>query len=136
MDFKKPDRIIDTEFGYWRDTLRNWHNEGLPEYVDDNNKADSYFGFDEWKKSIPVNPYLEPPFEPEVISDDGKHKIIYDTHRIKCEVFSDGKDTIPHYLDYPVKDPKSYKPFKERLQPKLEQRIKMNVKELAGKVKK
>jgi len=135
MDFKKPDRIIDTEFGYWHDTLKNWHNEGLPEYVDDNNKADTYFGFDEWKKSIPVNPYLEPSFEPEVISDDGKHKIIYDAHRIKCEVFSDGKDTIPHYLDYPVKDPKSYKIFKERLQPKLEQRIKMNVKELAGKVK-
>ncbi len=135
MDFKKPDRIIDAEFGYWNDTLKNWHNEGLPEYIDNNNKADSYFGFDEWKKRVPANVLLAPSFEPEVISDDGEHKIIYDSSRVKCEIFSDGKDTIPHYLDYPVKDPKSYKPFKERLQPKLEQRIKMNVKELAGKVK-
>jgi hypothetical protein len=135
MAFKKVDRIIDTEFGYWADTLKRWHHEGLPEFVDSNDKADLYFGFDLWQKHIPSNLFLCPPFEPKVVDDDGQHKIIYDAERVKCEVFSDGADTIPHYLEFPVKDKESYMPFKERLQVKLEERLWIDLEEIGRQVK-
>ncbi len=115
MDFKKVDRVIDAEFGYWNDTLRRWHSEGLPSHVDCIEKADVYFGFDVWRKGLSVDNGLKPCFEPEVIEDNGTHKIMYDNHRVKCKVFSNGTDSIPHYLDFPIKDKASYQPFKERL---------------------
>lgn len=135
MEFKKPDRIIDTEFGYWNDTLRRWHKEGLPEYVNSNEKADIYFGFDNWNKPLPSNTDLEPTFPVEVVVDDGHRKIIYDSHRVKCEIFSDGKDTIPHYIDFPIKDRESYLPLKERLNSNTANRIKINLEEVGKKVK-
>ena len=135
MDFKEYDRMIDTEFGYWDDTLKRWHNEGLPKYVDNNEKADLYFGFDVWRKSIPANTTLEPKFEKVILEDDGHKQIIIDPDGIKCEIFSNGADTIPHYIDFPVKDAETYKPIKEKLQIQLDKRIKVNLAEIGKKVK-
>ncbi|MBL8027615.1 MAG: hypothetical protein JNL74_14435, partial [Fibrobacteres bacterium] len=136
MDFKKVDRIIDCEFGYWNETLRRWHKEGLPEYVKNNDIADIYFGFDVWRKHVPAQSGIFPMFEHELISDDGRHQIIYNHEHVKCEIFSDGKDSIPHYIDFPIKDVASYRTlFKERLKPQLEKRIKINLKEAGEKVK-
>ena len=127
MAFQPPDRIIDSEFGYWDNTLKRWHQEGLPEYVNSNEKADIYFGFDVWSKTIPANTRLNPQFEKEILEDDGEHQIIYDENRIKCEVFSDGTDTIPHYLDFPIKNRETYLPFKKRLVGALEGRVPDNL---------
>lgn len=135
MEFQKPDRIIDTEFGYWNNTLKRWHQEGLPEYVDSNEKADVYFGFDVWRKNVPGNTRLNPPFEKEVIEDDGIHQIIYDESRVKCEVFTDGTDTIPHYLEFPIKDRETYLPFKERLVGALEGRVPEGLAEIGRQTK-
>ncbi|MBN8216075.1 MAG: hypothetical protein J0L75_05500 [Spirochaetes bacterium] len=136
MDGKKPDRIIDTEFGYWNDTLRRWHKEGLPAYVDNNSKADFYFGFDVWQKHIPMNNLLFPSFPVETISDDGKHRVIYDSDHVKCEVFSDGADTIPHYLEFPVKDAATWRElFKPRMKVDPLGRIKVDPAKLAAQVK-
>jgi len=135
MTFRKPDRIIDAEFGYWDSTLRRWHQEGLPEYVTSNEKADIYFGFDVWSKTIPANTRLNPNFEQEIIADDGVHQIVYDENRIKCEIFSDGTDTIPHYLDFPVKDHETYLPFKERLVGALDGRVPENLAEIGRRTK-
>lgn len=135
MEYKPVDRIIDTEFGYWDETLVRWHKEGLPEYVNTNEKADVYFGFDTWKKSIPASVNLYPFFDVEVISDDGEHKIIYDKDHVKCEIFSDGKDSIPHYLDFSLKDRKSYLPYKEKLTTNVEGRIRVELEKVGQEVK-
>jgi uroporphyrinogen-III decarboxylase len=134
MSFQPVDRVIDREFGYWNDTYRRWHTEGLPRFIDNEAKANVYFGFDNWSRSIPANTNLQPAFEVEVLEDRGQTKIIYDSNRVKCEVFSDGTDTIPHYLDFPIKDRESYLPFKERLVPNLEKRIKTDLQSFSKKV--
>ena len=135
MEFQKPDRIIDTEFGYWAGTLRRWHQEGLPSYVDSNEKADIYFGFDNWKKTLPVNVLINPFLDERVISDDGHHKIIIDGEGVECEVFSDGSDSIPHYLDFPIKDQKSYyKNLKDKLKPDPEGRIEIDLAKMSVKL--
>ncbi|MFH0918792.1 MAG: hypothetical protein V1913_00390 [Fibrobacterota bacterium] len=135
MEFKRPDRIIDTEFGYWNDTLRRWHNEGLPSWVNSNDKADIYFGFDVWAKHVPVKTALFPSFETVVLQDDGRHKIILDHERVKCEIFTDGTDTIPHYIEFPIKDRASYVDFKARLNPATPGRLPANLAEIGAKVK-
>ena len=136
MDFHTVDRIIDTEFGYWIETLARWHAEGLPAYVDNNNKADLYFGFDRWQKHVPVRFGIWPPFKMEVILDDGVHQLIYNSERVKCQVFSNGKDSIPHYLEFPIKDAASYRAlFKEHLAPQIEKRITVDLAEIGQQVR-
>jgi uroporphyrinogen decarboxylase len=136
MEFRRPDRIIDCEFGYWDGTLRRWHAEGLPGYVDTNGKADIYFGFDDWSRAVPAGPGIHPGFEREVVEQNDRTTIVYDHEHVKCQIFTDGGDTIPHYLEFPVKDAASYrKLFKERLAPKLAERIPKDIAEIGQKVK-
>jgi uroporphyrinogen decarboxylase len=135
MEFRKPDRIIDTEFGYWSDTLRRWHGEGLPAFVDDNGKADAFFGFDKWNVGLGISNFLEPYFEHELVEEAGEYRIEYDGHRVKQKVFKNGQDTIPHYLDFPIKDRESYLPFKERLAPMLDKRFPKNWERIVGQAK-
>jgi len=134
MDYQKPDRIIDCEFGYWDDTLRRWHHEGLPEEVDTNDKADVYFGFDIWQKSVPISVFLEPGFPEEIVEKTDRYIVKYDGRKVKCQVFADGTDSIPHYLDFPIKDRESYLPFKERFDPKAGQRVPRDVADIARQV--
>ncbi|MBD3419910.1 MAG: hypothetical protein GF398_07320 [Chitinivibrionales bacterium] len=135
MNFRRPDRMLDTEFGYWNDTLRRWHAEGLPVEVDTIAKADLYFGFDRWQKRVWIGTDLLPVFEEEIIEQNERYTIKYDRRRVKCKVFTDGKDTIPHYLDFPVKDKESYQMIKQRLIHDFEHRIPENIQEIAAKVK-
>jgi len=65
--FKKVDRIFNCEFGWWKDTLKRWHREGLPEDVDTNEKGDTFFNFD-YIGNIPVNLGLIPPFESKILA--------------------------------------------------------------------
>ncbi len=134
MDFKKTDRIVDTEFGYWDETLRRWHKEGLPEYVNNNESADIFFGFDVWVKHIPLDFGLVPNFETIILEDDGRRRIILNSDRVKCEIFSDGSDSIPHYIDFPIKDRDSYLPFKERLKLRLDERLPSDLADMGKKV--
>jgi uroporphyrinogen decarboxylase len=88
-----------------------------------------------WSKTIPAQTRLNPYFEKEIIKDDGEHQIIYDENRIKCEVFSDGTDSIPHYIDFPIKNRETYLPFKERLVGALEGRLPDNLAEIGRQTK-
>jgi hypothetical protein len=45
MRFEPVDHVPDQEFGYWGETLQVWHDQGLPEWVTDDGKADAFFGF-------------------------------------------------------------------------------------------
>jgi len=129
------DRIIDCEFGYWDNTLKRWHGEGLPVAVDSNDKADIFFGFDAWNKSIWADSNIRPGFPDEIIEKSDRYTVMYDWRRVKCQVFTDGTDTIPHYLDFPIKDRKSYLPFKERFLPKLHERIPADIARIAQSVR-
>jgi len=135
MDFRKPDRIIDCEFGYWDNTLTRWQREGMPKEVTSNDKADVYFGFDIWSRGLGVNSGLLEWFPEEIIEKTDRYTIKYDGRRIKCQVFTDGTDTIPHYLDFPIKDRQTYLPFKERFRPEVSRRIPANIAEVAQKVR-
>lgn len=136
MDFKKPDRIIDCEFGYWADTLKRWRTEGMPAEVDSMEKADVFFGFDTWSKGLPINSDIHPGFPEEIVEQSERYTVKYDWKHVKCQVFTDGTDSIPHYLDFPIKDRESYLPFKERFQAATAGRIPDNFADIARQVQK
>ena len=46
MFFQRVDRIPNFEFGYWDETLWEWHKQGLPSQITDEASAYQYFGIE------------------------------------------------------------------------------------------
>lgn len=116
MRFEDVDHVPDREFGYWDDTFKRWHQEGLPEEIDNNAIADEFFGF-ERTLSVPSPVGIIPGFETRVVEETEEYQILQDAEGVKKIVYTDGADTIPRYLEFPIKDRESWEEFKERLDP-------------------
>ena len=131
MQFQSVDRVPHFEFGYWNETYKAWHEQGLPREVDTEQKANRYFGFDRFEL-CPVNDWnwLCPPFEEKVIEEDERHRTIIDKDGVTCVVNKDGSSSIPHVLDYPLKNRESWNRIKERLDPGNPDRFPRNWEEL------
>lgn len=119
--YQNVDRIPHYEFGYWAQLYPEWHEQGLPKDIDNEEKANRYFGFDQ---RIVVGPNLGvlPPFEPKVVRDEGDKEIVVDEEGVLCAVPKHGA-SIPHYLEFPIKDRDSWERYKERLDPNNPDRI-------------
>ena len=116
MRFERVDHVPDEEFGYWGETIRTWHAQGLPEYVNDNGKANIFFGF-ETHACAPVNNDIFPGFEFKVLEEDERHVTILDYDGATKQVNKDGSESIPHYLRFPIETRKDWEEFKKRLDP-------------------
>jgi hypothetical protein len=117
LHFEPVDHVPDEEFGYWDNTLRRWHGEGLPKEITDNALADRYFGFAP-RAYIPINLGLMPGFEYKVLEETERYRVVQDSSGVVCKVFTDGTDTIPMYLDFPLKGRREWEElFKPRLDP-------------------
>jgi len=127
--FEEVDRIFNCEFGWWDETFLKWHKEGLPEYINDNNKGDIHFKFDR-QEIIPINLGLLPCFEEEIIEETERHIIKKDSSGRILQIFKDGSSSIPHFLKFPVENRNDWNEFKERLQPDIEKRYPSNWKSL------
>lgn len=122
MQFQSVDRITHVEFGYWAETQAVWEQQGLPEGIDN---LDRYFGFDYFGTfdsvgMCPVNRlnWFWPELEEKLLEEDDRHKIITDRYGVKCVVKKDGTSSIPHMLEYPLKNRDDWMRIKEeRLDP-------------------
>ena len=119
--FEPLDRPFRFEtLGFWTETLRRWHGEGLPPQVGDELGAFLHFGVD---LQLPVligaheHPGFDPLFEEVVIEEDERYTVKIDQSGSKVRVFSDGASTIPDFLEAPVKDAASWEEVKPRLDP-------------------
>jgi uroporphyrinogen decarboxylase len=116
MHYQNVDRIPNFEFGYWNETLPTWHSQGLPLEIDNEEKAYKFFGIDSYKY-VPIQNGLLPQFEQKVLEETQEYMIIIDAEGIKCQIFKNGASTIPHYLEYSIKNKDDWERFKERLNP-------------------
>lgn len=116
MHFQGVDRVPNHEFGYWSDTLTRWHDEGLPREVDGDGKADIFFGFDP-VGGVPIDLGLRPGFEHTVLEETERYQIVRDGGGVKCMIYKDGSSSIPHYLEFPLKNRDDWADFKRRLDP-------------------
>jgi uroporphyrinogen decarboxylase len=116
MHFQPVDHVPDEEFGYWDETLRLWHAQGLPDCVNSNERADIYFGF-ELRDGVPVDVGMNPSFEEQVLEEDEHRKIVIDYVGVKKIVFSDGGQSMPKFLKFPIETRADWEEFKKRLDP-------------------
>ena len=116
MHYQTVDRIPNFEFGYWDETLPAWHLQGLPSEINTEAKAYKFFGIEDYPWA-PVECGIWPAFEYQILEEDKSRRVIIDQEGIKCQVYSDGTTTIPHFLEYPIKGPADWCEFKRRLQP-------------------
>lgn len=116
MFYRDVDLRPNFEFGYWEETLRQWHQQGLPEEVGDEEAAYRYFGIENWAM-VPVNAGPTPVCEEEVLEENEDHKVYRDSMGCVAEINKKGNKSIPHFLEFPIKDRESWLPIKDALNP-------------------
>ncbi len=106
------------QWGPWEETHRRWKREGMK------NDDDWYalFGFDSGGADPGVNFGLCPGFEREHIEEDGEHLVFRDEQGVLQRARKDGT-SMSEWLDYPVKDRKTWEQHKWRFDPDTPERF-------------
>lgn len=114
--FMPVDRIFNMEFGWWTDTLKRWHNEGLPSEIATIEEGNKFFGFDQ-SLYVPIKYGLDPIFETKIIEETENYQVIQDSSGIIAKHFKNGRSSIPHYIKFPIENKSDWENFKKRLNP-------------------
>jgi hypothetical protein len=142
LNFGETDRTLNWEFAYWGGALNRWYREGLPrkhslakevEYGETvcgpglhyplvsvsggeniliDRDVSSYFHFDDDLACPPVNHWIYPKFKREILSEDRDRIRIIDEDGI-TKVIKKDASSMPHWIDWPVKDRKTWEKTKE-----------------------
>ena len=132
MFYQEVPVLPNFEFGYWERTLVDWRAQGMPEWVVDEGTAYDYFGIEN-TRWLSVNPMPLPVCEYKVLEETKDHIVYRDDMGCIAQQAKHGDQTIPHYIDFPIKDRESWQPFKEALDPTRPERwegFEQSVKEL------
>jgi len=98
---------------FWNGTLERWREEGLPGDV----HIPEYFGFNR-TEYLPIRLGLSPVFERKILEEDKTHQVIMDYDGAKKRVFKENREfSMDQWLEYPVKDRKTWQEYKKRLNP-------------------
>ncbi|HPO51784.1 MAG TPA: uroporphyrinogen decarboxylase family protein [bacterium] len=102
---------------FWERTIERWKKEGLPGDV----HIEEYFGLDRMEY-LPVRlnrkDVIIPPFERVLLSEDQTHQVIIDFDGAKKKIFKENRqESMDQWLEYPVKDRKTWNEYKKRLDP-------------------
>ena len=128
---EKTDRAPYTSgMGMWGGTLARWRRE----WGGENINIHEYFGFDEGFSYIGdhhgIRLGINPWYEHELIEERERSVVVRSNQGILLEQMR-GIETIPNFIEYPVKDRETWKKFKEeRLNISSPPRIPANIKEL------
>lgn len=133
MHFQSRDRVPLFDFGYWDETIDNWHTQGLPAEVNQEN-AFKYFGLD-FNLSIPSHDFpgvtyatgtemgLYPPFEERIIEDRADEQIVQQPDGVRV-LRKKYHQTIPLHVGHLLEDRDSWeKHYKPRLDPSRPERL-------------
>jgi hypothetical protein len=131
VERKKADRLpFVIQWGPWGDAHSQWKEEGMK------NDGDWYalFGFDPYQVGIPVNTGIYPSYKEEVLADEGDKIVFRDAHGV-VKRDRKGSTTMPQFLEYPVKDWKTWEEHKWRFDPDSPERFPSNWDETAKALK-
>lgn len=107
------DRLFHWEMGPYEETLRRWHEQGLP--AGDNWRT--YGGYDGFA-TAPPSPGLIPGFEYKVLEETEEYEIYRDGDGvIKKKIKDVIYPAMPQYLEYPLKGKDEWPDFKKRMNP-------------------
>ena len=116
------------DMGMWAETLVRWKKEGMA--ADD--YPDNIFGF-KYREKIPLNLGLLPLFDDETIEETEFYRVCVGSDGVRRREFTRRgvaeeltSLSMPQWLEFPVKDEKSWNAFKERLNPHSPARYPLN----------
>lgn len=157
MAFERPDRTMNWEFGYWVDVLRRWYDEGLPEQVGvpaelspgdpvagpagywgwgpvwtpRDRDVSAYFGFDAGLVNIPLENWIWPKFEVQILEEHDDALIYIDENGLTIKKSKHGPSR--DWLAWPVATREDWEKLKaERFQCQPEKRLPANWSALAS----
>lgn len=117
MFYRRYDRLPNFEFGYWAETLGEWHRQGLPPAVRDEKTAYEFFGIENWESVWP-HVGLLPAFECREIERTEDYLTCRDGNNVTSRINLKGHKSIPHYLDFGLKTRADWeRDYKPRLDP-------------------
>ncbi|MDR1144752.1 MAG: hypothetical protein LBK71_01270, partial [Verrucomicrobiales bacterium] len=90
--------------GPWFDTLARWKREGLPADVDDIHRHLGVSDYGTPVRNISNNAGLWPPFERQVLREEGEFIYHIDNYGRTVRDFKD-KTSFPEWLEFPVREP-------------------------------
>ncbi|MEI8242641.1 MAG: uroporphyrinogen decarboxylase family protein [bacterium] len=112
--------------GPWPDTLARWRAEGLADGV----SWQQYFGIQSFGITHHgFNHGLCPPFEQQVLEETAEHVISINAGGVRVRNVRHAT-SMPEWLEFPVKDRKSFERVLERFELRLEQRFPANFDDL------
>lgn len=129
MYYQSVDRLPNMEFGYWAETLPEWHKQGLPEHIKNERTAYEFFGIENWR-GVWCNVGLKPGFKEETVEESEDYRIYRDGNGALCKINRKGHKSIPHYIEFGLKDRNDWERYKERLDPNDPGRLPENWDEL------
>ena len=112
MHYQNADKLPNFEFGYWSSTLSDWHRQGLPEEITDQNKAYAYFGIEDFHYA-PVNTGMKINWFGKTVEETAEKRVYYDIYGALCEINTQGIQSIPRFLQFPVRDRKSWLEYRQ-----------------------
>ena len=84
-----------------------WVSQGMP--------ADFGFGFGDTLEALEVNLLFQPPFEIEVLEEEGQTQVVLDQCGVIKRVFKGRPGELEQFLEYPVADRASWEALRPRL---------------------
>jgi len=112
MHRETVDRVPFRDYGYWAETMDAWKDQGMPQEVTD---IEDFFRL-EGRVSVGVNLGMWAPFEPEVIEEDERSRVIRDGGGVIRRESKVGS-SVPQFLEFPVKSRRDREALKERFDP-------------------
>ncbi|MCX7011924.1 MAG: hypothetical protein NTW86_05050 [Candidatus Sumerlaeota bacterium] len=113
MQYQPRDRCPIYDFGFWKETLPQWGEQGYPTGA----KPDDFFGMDPPWRGCGANTDLCPAFKEEVLEDRGETEIVRQTDGAVVER---GKTlvSIPRHISHALRDRETWeKDFQWRMRP-------------------
>ncbi len=112
MNYEPVDRMPVYHWAEWGETAERWEREGLARDAD----RHAHFGTEPMPWNIPINQGLFPRFEEETIEETAEYRIFRQGDGVVAQHWK-GKSSIPHYIDFLLRDRASWPEYKKRLQP-------------------
>jgi uroporphyrinogen decarboxylase len=110
MHYRGIDRSFNMEFGYWDDNFIQWEMF-VRNGIRTNEQADIFFNFDRIRVIEPPV-WMNPAFEPTVVSETADTRIFVNADGLLAEVPKDGHETIPHFIKASIVTPEDWKRVK------------------------
>jgi hypothetical protein len=112
MHYEPVDRVPVFHWACWDEVFVEWQAQGMPAGAD----PFEFLGVPRCERNVGINCELFPPFEEQVLQDDGDSHVIRQTDGVIARHWKD-KSCIPHYIDYTLKGAEGWDEYKKRLQP-------------------